>query len=158
MARKISKAKTKWIITVISFVMSLIMFGAFIFGIFNKPTDTKELDLLDYGIGTIDSTTGKAVESRKSIYSKDLETVNGLEITVDDDANVTYKVAFYDEDKNFVSVTEALDDNFDVSSIPEGAKFFRLAITPNQVDGEDVKISALNMNKYAKQLEVVFTK
>ena len=155
---KMSKSKKMRIITIISFVMSVVMFGAFLFGIFNKPSETTEIGLLDWGIGSVDSTTGKAVESYKSIYTKDLATVNGLEITVEDDATLTYKVIFYDEDKGFVSATEALDDDLDATSIPETAKYFRICVTPNQVDGEDVKVNAFSLNKYAKQLNVTFTK
>lgn len=152
------KHNIKWVITIISFVMSLVMFGAFIFGIFNKSDKTTDdMGLFDWGIGTVDE-GGKVVDSKKSAYTKDLESVNGLEITLDDDATVTYKVAFYDEDKNYISVTEVLDENYDATLTPENAKYFRVVVTPYQVDGEDVKINVFNVNKYVKQLDVTFSK
>ena len=154
----VKRSKAKWTITIISFVMSIIMFGAFIFGIFNRPSEsTDEVGLFGWGIGNVDE-NGKVIESKKSIYTKDLQLVSGLKITLDDEATITYKVAFYDEDKNYISVTDSLDDNYDSASTPETAKYFRIIVTPPQIDGEDVKINAFTVNKYAKQLEVIYNK
>ena len=149
-------SKAKWAITVISFIMSLIMFGAFIFSLFNAPAKTTDtIGVFGYAIGKVDD-SGRIVESRESIYSKELNSVAGLEIKVEADRSiVTYQLAFYDEDKEYVSTTESYAGDFD-GVIPENAEYFRIIITPNQVDDEDVKISIFNINKYAKQLTVTY--
>ena len=152
------RSKAKWIITIVSFVMSIIMFSAFIFGIFTKPGETTEnVGTSDYGFGNIDD-AGKVVQSYKAMYMKDMQTVTGLDIEVNDETSVlTYKVVFYDEEKAYVSATETLSDDFDATSIPENAKYFRVVIIPNQIDGEDVILNIFNVSNYAKKLAVSYT-
>lgn len=153
------KSKILLWITIISFVMSVIMFGAFIVGL-ARPSDnnTDTVGTFDYSLGTVDE-TGKLVESKKSIVQKEMQTVSGMKIELDEEAaTVTYKVSFYDEDKNYISTTEALDEDYNAELTPENASYFRVIITPYQVDGEDVEISVWSINKYAKQLEVSYNK
>lgn len=151
------KSKVRWTITIISFVMSIIMFGAFVFGLFTAPPKTTDnVGALDYVIGSIDD-SGKMIESYKSIYTKDMHSVSGLKVEVEKDSSfITYKVVFYDEDKNYISATEALANNYDETLAPEGAEYFRVVVTPNQVDGEDVVITALNIKKYSKQIAITY--
>ena len=59
---------------------------------------------------------------------------------------------------DFLVKLGVLDADFDATEIPETAAFFRIVITPNQVDGEDVVLSVLNAGKYAGQLEVTYSK
>ena len=84
--------------------------------------------------------------------------VDGIEIKVNDNATITYKVAFYDEDKEFIEMSSALDEDFDIADLPEGAEYFKVVITPNQVDGEDVKITILNVAHYANMLKITYNK
>ena len=156
-----TKKKSKIIlwITVISFIMSAIMFGAFVVGLARpseKNTDT--VGRFGYSLGTVDE-TGKLVESKKSIVQKEMQTVSGMKIELDEEAaTVTYKVSFYDEDKNYISTTEALSADYSAELTPENASYFRVIITPYQVDGEDVELFVWNMSKYTKQLEVSYNK
>lgn len=153
---EIKKSKVKWTITVISFIMTLVMFGTFMIGIFNRPTDsTESVGRFDWSLGTVDS-SGRLLESRKNILMTDMQKANGLKVTIDENATVTYKVVYYDENKAFVSITEALYSELDASTIPETATYFRVIVTPLQVDGEDVTISRLGIYNYAKQLTVIY--
>lgn len=152
------KYKARWVITVISFVMSLVMFGAFIFGLFARPGETTEtLGRSNYAIGAVDD-SGKVIESKKSVYSKAMNTIDGLDIDLADDATISYKLFYYDEEENFVSATEALTSDVTEASVPDNVEYFRIVITPAQVDGEDVELSIWNVGKYLGQVEVTFEK
>ena len=112
----------------------------------------------DYEIGMI-ADTGRIVDSKQSAYTEDLMTVDGLVIEIDEEtATVTYKVAFYDAEEDFISMTGDLSADYDSTQIPENAEFFRVMITPYAVDGEPVKLNVLNVSKYTKQLSVSYAK
>lgn len=156
--RETTKSKIKWTITIISFVLSIFLFGAFVINLTNRaPETTDELGRLDYALGTIDE-EGKILESKKSMYSKELQLIKGLKIELSENSTITYKIVFYDEDKAYISTTESLDVAYSSDLEVEGAKYFRVIITPFQVDGEDVILTAFNMGKYIDQLEVIFNK
>lgn len=151
------KGKLKWLLTIVSVVLSIATLVAVCVGL-NNLADTKSVNKSDYAIGTINE-TGKVVESKQSAYMKDAESVDGLTIDIDEEtATITYKVAFYDEDGNFISMTESLESDFDATNIPENADTFRVVITPYAVDGENVELSIFNMGKYTSQLDVSFNK
>ena len=156
-----TKKKSKLIlwITIISFIMSAVMFGAFVVGLTRPDEDnTDTVGTFGYSLGTVDE-SGKVVESKKSAIQKEMQTVSGMDIQLDEEtATVTYKVVFYDENKDYISTTESLSADYDAELTPENAKFFRVIITPYQVDGEDVELSVWNMSKYTKQLEVSYNK
>ena len=145
--------KLKWVLSIVSIVLSLATLIGVIVGV-NNMADTTSLSQTDYHIGTIND-TGKIIESKKSIYS-DISTIEDLEITLAENSNITYKVVFYDEDEKFISMTETLETDFDTSSNPSNAEYFRVLITPNQVDGEDVTLNVFNMGKYTKMINVEF--
>lgn len=152
------KSKIKWLLSIASVVLSVITLVALVVGLNNLTTDTKSVSNNDYAIGTINE-TGKIVESKQSAYMKDAETIDGLTIDIDEEtATITYKVAFYDEDGKFISMTDAMSEDFDATAIPETADTFRVVITPYQVDGENVELSIFNMGKYTSQLDVSFNK
>lgn len=149
--------KRKWTLTAIAFLLvGIVLVG---FGIkLNKQEKTVTLNGLNYSIGAISSTTGKNVDSKLSIYTKNYGNVDGMEIALNDDATITFKVAFYDEDKKFIAMTDALNEDFDTANIEEGSKYFRVMITPNQVDGEDVKLNIINYIPYANMLKITYNK
>ena len=151
------KNKLKFVLTIVSIILSIASLVAIIVG-FRNNADTEKVTNSDYSIGTINE-TGKIVESKQSLYMKDAETIDGLVIELDEEtATITYKVAFYDEDGKFISMTDSLEADFESTSIPETADTFRVVITPYQVDGENVELNIFNMNKYTSQLEIEFNK
>lgn len=152
-----SKSKLKMALSIISVILSIITIVALFVGL-GKLADTKILSNSDYSIGTINE-SGKIVESKQSAYSKDAYSVDGMSIELDEEtATITYKVAFYDKDGKFVSMTDALDADFDTANIPETAETFRVVITPLAVDGESVELNIFNVGKYVSQLKVTFNK
>lgn len=151
------KGKIKWWLTITSVILSIATLVAVCVGLGNIA-DTKKVDTNDYAIGTI-AETGKIVESKQSAYMKDAESVDGLVIDIDEEtATITYKVAFYDEDGKFISMTESQETDFDTANVPENAETFRVVITPYQVDGENVELNIFNMGKYTSQLDVSYNK
>lgn len=152
------KSKLKLILSCVSIFLSIMTLIALVIGLNNITTSTKNVSNSDYAIGTIND-TGKIVESKQSAYMKDAETIDGLVIEIDEEtATITYKVAFYDEDGNFISMTDAMETDFDATTIPETADTFRVVITPYAVDGENVELNIFNMNKYTSQLDVSYNK
>ena len=149
--------KRKWFFTGIAFLLiTIVLVG---FGIkLNKQEKTVTLNGLNYSIGAISSTTGKNVDSKLSIYTKNYGNVDGMEIKLNEDATITFKVAFYDEDKHFIAMSDALDEDFDTEDIESGSKYFRVVVTPNQVDGEDVKLNVINFIQYANMLKITYNK
>lgn len=152
-----SKSKLKMALSIISVILSIITIVALFVGL-GKLADTKTLSNSDYSIGTINE-SGKIVESKQSAYSKDTYSVDGMSIELDEEtATITYKVAFYDKDGKFVSMTDTLDADFNTANIPETAETFRVVITPLAVDGEPVELNIFNVGKYVSQLKVTFNK
>ena len=150
------KRKGKIALIVISVILSLVSLVATIVGFSNLAT-TRTIKATDYAIGTINE-TGNIVDSKKSTYLKDMVTIEDMEITIDEDAQITYKLVFYDEEEKYISTTESLAKDYDVSTTPENAKYFRVVITPNQVDEEDVKLNFFNVRKYTNMLEIKIAK
>ena len=152
------KNKLKWLLTIGSAVLSVVALVGVCFG-FSNLAKTKSVDNGDFAVGTIVAESGKIVESKHSAYMKDAENVDGLTIDIDEEtATITYKVAFYDEDGKFISMTETMDEDFDATNIPENATQFRVVVTPYQVDGENVELNIFNMSKYTSQLEITYNK
>ena len=119
---------------------------------------TKKLIASDFGIGAISTETGRYVESNQSIYLEELYEIENAEIKLEENSTIKYKMFFYGEDENFISATTALSTDFDGTSIPENAKYFRLVITPDTVDGEAVEVTILNILRYVNQIEVTVSK
>lgn len=108
---------------------------------------------------------GLYVESEEHIYLKDEIAVNNLKIERDFDANVTYKIVFYDENKDFLAETASLDANWNIKDHEsdfaadgtfEGAEYARIVIEP--IDDENGQISTLEVVQYASQLTITYTK
>ena len=152
------KTRLKWLLTIGSAVLSVVALVGVCFGVSNLAK-TKSVNNGDFAVGTIVAESGKIVESKHSAYMKDAENVDGLTIDIDEEtATITYKVAFYDEDGKFISMTETMDEDFDATNIPENATQFRVVVTPYQVDGENVELNIFNMSKYTSQLEITYNK
>ena len=151
------KEKAKWLLTIGAVVMSAVALVSSLFGLAKNETTEKVTNSM-YAVGTINE-TGKIVESKKSAYMKNAQTTEDLTIDIDEEtATITYKVVYYDEDEKFLSMTESLAEDLDTSTIPETAKYFRVVVTPDQVDEEDVTINMFNKAKYTSQLEITFAK
>lgn len=150
------KVLIKNVIYVILIVLALIAVIGVIFSLtssFNKD-DKKTLDL-DWKIGNLDS-KGRYIEDKRSIYTEESFLCTDLEIELDFDSNITYKVFFFDKADRFISNSISYDES-SLFLTPENAKFARIVITPKwSVD--DIKdekiIKWFQISKYSKQLDV----
>ena len=145
--------KLNVILTITSIVLSVLALVSVAVAI-HKNIVIKTASVTSYSVGAINE-TGKVIESKQSVYLKDMQKIDGMKIELDEEtATITYKVAFYNEEDKFVSMTESLDADFDATNIPETATQFRVVITPLAVDGEAVELNIFNMAKYVNQLDV----
>lgn len=110
------------------------------------------LSATDYQVGALDE-TGAFMKNAGSFVSKDFYDVDGLSVKVDEDAEVSYQLYFYDAEENFISAT----NNFGVTyngTIPEDAELFKIVINPTNDDD----ISTFDIIKYESDVEVRFYK
>lgn len=159
------KKTKKWVIgvSIASVVLSAVTAVSVFAGLHQSKKTTETANLTMYRVGTIDydgeNATGKILDSNHSIVLKEMKSIDGLKVDIDEEtATVTYGVAFYNADKEFISYATNLDADFDSSTIPEGAEYFRIVITPLAVDGEPVDVNVFNMSKYESQVEVTYDK
>lgn len=152
-----SKSKKATLISIVAIIIALTSLFGVLIGSSNK-SDSNGVTYFGYSVGTIDSTTGKALDSKLSIYTPDKYNVEGLEIKLADEPTVTYKVFFYDEDGEFISASAEQSGDFDATNIPSNADTFRVLIIPNKVDGKDVEVTIKNKSSYVKQLNISFDK
>ena len=149
--------KIKWIIT--TALISILSIGLIAVGVKvsnNDTTKTLQNNLFTFEIGAIDE-SGEYLKDTSSAVMKDFITTNGLQIEIKEDANVTYTLHFYNEDKEYISSSSELTDNFDGSienAIPDGAEFVKIEVTPLN----DAEVSLFEINGYVGQLVVTVNK
>ena len=148
------KMNLKWMISlVLVAILSIGVITALVKIDRNETTKDINGNVFTYSIGLIDE-TGEYEQGTSSIYMKDFQDVDGLTCKLDEKASITYEINFYDEDKEFISSTGSLEADFESSSIPENAKYFKVEITPTN----DAEVSFFEINTYAKQLTVTVNK
>lgn len=152
--KRMSASNIKWIITFVLIAMlSLAVIFAFVKIDKNEKTKTLGTNSFTYAIGLLDA-EGEYEQGTSSIYMKDYYLVDGLTVELKDKATVTYKLFFYDEDKEFIDMTSDLSLSYDSSSTPATAEYFRIMITPTN----DAEVSFFEINDYAEQLTVSINK
>ncbi len=153
---KIKKARLKNFLVALTCVVSLVTSVAVAIFMANSMKTTATVTSVEYTRGNVDE-NGKRVESKRSIVMKDTKNVDGLAIDINEDnATVSYRVVFYGVDGEYLSMTESMTTDYETTSTPDDAETFRVVVTPNKVDGEDVEISMLEIGKYASQLAVTY--
>lgn len=152
--KRMSANNIKWLVTFVLIAM-LTLAVIFAFVKIDKNEKTKELgsSSFTYSIGLLDE-SGDYEQGTTSIYTKNYYSVDGLVCDLDEDATVTYKVCFYDEDKEFLSVTDSLSTDSDSTIVPASAEYFRIMITPTN----DAEVSLFEVSNYAGQLTVTINK
>lgn len=153
--KRLGSINLKWIISLVLIVLlSVAVVFAFVKIDNMETTKTIGGNSFNYSIGLINDETGEYEQGTSSIYTKNYFNVDGLTIEVDEDSTVSYKVCFYDEDQNFISMTDSLTENFDGSTTPENAEFFRIMITPTN----DVEVNWTEIGLYSNMITVSVSK
>ena len=154
----VKKSKTSLVVSIVSMLLSVVTILALVFSLGSSQVTTTTANATMFKNGAINE-DGKVIESNLSAVLSEAKTVKDMNIEIDEEsAVITYKVAFYDKDGNFISMTDEQVADFDVNEIPQDADTFRVVVTPNEVDGEAVKINSLNRVKYVNQLKVSFAR
>lgn len=110
------------------------------------------LSATDYQVGALDE-TGAFMKNAGSFVSKDYYDVDGLSVKVDEDAEVSYQLYFYDAEENFISATNQFGVTYN-GTIPEDAELFKIVINPTNDDD----ISTFDIINYESDVEVRFYK
>ena len=137
------------------------------FGIINlfKRVDTLEttnkVSWTQYARGLLDDDTGKLPRDSEEIdYSgihlKNYINADGLKCELEKDATIKYQINYFNEDYEFISVSERLSTDYDGTDNPANAKFALIEIMPT-ADADGV-VSSLEIMGYAKQLTVTYNK
>jgi hypothetical protein len=130
-------------------IISIVLVGVLLVGavaglgsVFGK--DTKTISPTVFSVGGIND-EGKHVDTKTSIYTKEMFECQGLSIEPDFEATGTYKVFYYDSHKNFMKATDAMSASNGAYTMGEsvfGASYARVMITPDvplDEDGEAVE-------------------
>lgn len=148
-----TKKKTKLMIIVISAVLAFVtLLSVFTAIRLSDTIKTKDVSWTAYSVGSI-SEDGNLEDNKKAICTKDFITVDGLTCELDEEAEISYRLFYYDKDSKFISSSSFLNE--DTTSVTvENAEFIRIVIIPTK----DVEIGLTDIYKYAKQLTVTVNK
>jgi len=153
MARRKSGFK-RFIVGAVVVLLAATAGGAIVKIADNAKDDTKTLKAYNYSIGAIEEDGDFTKDAKTSLVSGFVK-VDSLVIDIqDEDATVTYKVHYYDEDEKFLESTESLTADYEQGELNEDIKFARVEITPN----EDEEITLLEKGGYVNQVAVTVNK
>ena len=159
--------RIRWKEVICFVLLAAIGIGAVV-GISSALTNkTKTISSLAFERGAINEETGVYMESKTSIYTKDVFECQGLVIEPDFEATGTYQVFYYGEYKTFLGATEPMKATAGVYERGDEfpiAKYARIVITPETPvddDGkveEDFKIHWYNKLTYANDYTITVDK
>ena len=153
MRKFMSRNKTRWLLVTLALIALTSVVVVLGIRLNKQATTTTVSAATGYDIGTLDA-NGKVTKSTENIYLKDYITTDGLKVTINEKADIQYKLYFYTEDKTFVSASSSmLKADFDGND-PATAKYVRVVIDPI----EDAEVSVLEVFGYANQLTVTYNK
>ena len=150
-----TKKKQKWLIGVgvAAVVLGFGIVGAKI----NSMDKTNEVSAtFGWEVGLLSTTDGGEVKGTTSLRTKKLHDIGGLVCDLTEDASISYRLFWYDENEEFISVSDELTADFSVETaeLPEGAKYFRVMATPEN----DPEVSGSEVSGYAKELTISYDK
>ncbi len=119
------------------------------FAIKNADEQDGKLPTSAYSVGGLNE-DGSYLDTKESIYTKNLFKSADLKCSLVFDHNISYRVFFYDANEDFVSATGVLTGDY--STVPNYSPYCRIVITPD----EDQNIKWYEVKGYAKQLTVEY--
>ena len=151
------KRKIKKIVKIT--VSMLLVFGAVFALVGAFKNDTRSISSLKYTVGGIGD-NGEYVKDDQSIYTKDMFECYGLTVEPTFEFDGTYKIFFYNMDKDFLSATAELSTIYN-DAIPAAARYARIMITPQIPEDKDestYKIGAIEKLSVARDVAVTVSK
>lgn len=150
-----SKKRTKTLIIIAFILIAALSISLIVaFTRIDKGIKTRDISWTEYSIGAFDE-SGKAIESKEALITKDFITVDGATFELEEDAKISYQVLCYNADKEYIATVDGPTDGTAVT-FAEGTKYMRIQINPTA--DEDGEISLLEKSGYAKQLTVTVNK
>ena len=136
---------------ILATVLGLVTIGGAVFGV-TKLVEYVNDDLKtihpSFEVGAL-GTDGKYVKDEEKLYTKDAFRCDGLQVKLDFDNEISYKIYFYDDVGNFVSSTDTYAEGVDVRV---NGTYARVEITPTN---EDVgEINWFEKNVLSNQLTI----
>lgn len=142
--------KNKWLIIVVGVLVLAAALGLIIR--MGSSQTYATLSATDYEVGALD-TAGAFKKNAGSFVSKDFYEVDGLSVKVEEDAELSYQLYFYDAEENFISATNQFAVTYN-GTIPEDAELFKIVINPTNDDD----ISTFDIINYGSDVEVRYYK
>ena len=147
----------------ISQVLSVVLLCALCFGavfgisaLSNKLKEETKVIHPVFEVGGINAQGKGDKDMDGAIYTKEAFLCDGLEIKLDFDAAITYRVCFYNKRDVYISSTEVFDQSKRIS-VPFNATYARIVITPiwaDELDTADRVCHWYDVAKYSSQLEI----
>lgn len=144
------KGNKKNLAILIASVLGFVLLLSLIIALFvklDRQTTTQEIGREAYSIGLLNE-DGSEKDGKTAIRTGFI-TVDGLACDLQDKADITYELYFYDGDEKFISASgsQAVDWS---GSVPGNAKYVRIVITPKA----DEEVTLLEVRGYMEQLTV----
>ena len=149
MAKKV-KFNVKNIVSIILAALVTVGVIAGIVAIANPP-ETKTISSTVFRVGGL-NVNGEYIETKESIYTKDLIECQGLEIEPDFESNVEYQVFYYDYEQAFIRSTDKMTDSYEKDE--DAAVYCRIVILPIPEEDEEVKIYFWEVIGIANNLKI----
>lgn len=125
---RLTKSSKVWMIllSVVLAVLAVAVVGLSVKMI--KDTPTENIGAMKFVVGALanDGSINADDDTKQNAYMKDLHKVDGLKITIEDEAPFTATVFYYAADKSFVSKAEVTNNTV---TVPENAKYFRVMLS-----------------------------
>lgn len=152
---------------ILSFILIfLLMISVVFLGIkLSRQTSIDSLGFEDFSVGQLEVVEKEKEDKSKikvvsfddtkktSISTKGSYNVDGLNITIDDDAKVVFELFFFDKDENYISSVNSSK----TINIPENAETFKIMITPIVEEGEtENNLNFFTKYKVADSINVIF--
>ena len=145
------KRELRTIASIIALILITIALIGGISFVVRKAEEYKKRIYPVFAVGSLGA-NGQYVESKESIYTKNLIECDGLKTTLAFNNTVKYSIFFYDEKENFIVSENNLSGIYEERL--EIAKYCRIMITP--VEDNDIKW--YEITKYSKQLKIEVNK
>ncbi len=136
---------------ILAVVLGLVTIGGAVFGV-TKLVEYVNDDLKtihpSFEVGAL-GTDGKYVEDEEKLYTKDAFRCDGLQVKLDFDNEISYKIYFYDDVGKFVSSTDTYTEGVDAKV---NGTYARITIIPT--DDEIGKINFREKVDLSNQIEI----
>ena len=150
-----AKSKINWknLLIGLGVGAAVLMSGA-AFAKANRQETTREIGLTAWNIGSV-TTEGKVDKTANANIVTDLIPVEGLEVDLDEEANATFIVHFYDEDKVYQSSLTTAEMSVDYVCDVD-AEYARIELLPGA--DEDGEVSIFELPGYASMVTITVAK